>query len=101
MSVSFCNENPHKLTHKWFDSNKFYAGYYVAIGMNSFLYKTHSDIMQKAPKSLYSQSITLCLPVWILKISEALKQQPTFNCFAAAETMINEESTYFNILNST
>ena len=35
MSVSFCNENP----------NKFYAGYYVATGMKSFLYETHSDIL--------------------------------------------------------
>ena len=39
--------------------------------------------------------------VWILKISVALKQQPDFNCFAAAETTISEESTYFNIFNST
>ena len=101
MSVSFCNENPNKLTQKWLISNKFYAGYYVATGMNSFLYKTHSDIMYKAPKSFYSQSITLCSPVWILKISVSLKQQPTFNCFAAAETTISEESTYFNIFNST
>ena len=45
MSVSFCNENPNKLTQKWLVSNKFYAGYYVVTGMNSFLYKTHSDIM--------------------------------------------------------
>ena len=94
MSVSFCNENPNKLTQKWLVSNKFYAGYYVATGMNSFLYK-------KAPKSLYSRSITLCSPVWILKISEALKQQPAFNCFTAAETTISEESTDFNIFNST
>ena len=52
-------------------------------------------------KSFYSQSITLCSPVWILKISVALKQQPDFNYFAAAETTISEESTYFNIFNST
>ena len=38
--------------------------------------------------------------VWILKISVALKQQLDFNCFAAAETTISEESTYFNIFNS-
>ena len=50
MSVSFCNENPNKLTQKWLVSNKFYAGYYVATGMNSFLYKTRSDIMQKPLK---------------------------------------------------
>ena len=101
MSVSFCNENPNKLTQKWLVSNKFYAGYYVATGMNSFLYKTHSDIMQKAPKSFHSQSITLCSPVWILKISIALKQQSTFDCCAAAETTISEESTDFNVFNST
>ena len=101
MSVSFCNENPNKLTQKWLISNKFYAGYYVATGMNSFLYKTHSDIMYMAPKSSNSQSITLCSPVWILKISVALKQQPDFNCFAAAETTISEESTDFTIYNST
>ena len=45
MSVSFYDENPNKLTQKWLISDKFYAGYYVATGMNSFLYKTHSDIM--------------------------------------------------------
>ena len=101
MSVSFCNENPNKLTQKWLVLNKLYAGYYVATGMNSFLYKTHLDIMLKVPKSFYSQSITLCSPVWILKISVALKLQPAFNCFAAAETTISEESTYFNIFNST
>ena len=32
MSVSFCNENPNKLTQKWLISNKFYAGYYVEMG---------------------------------------------------------------------
>ena len=45
MSVSFCNENPNKLTQKLLVSNKFYVGYYVATGMNSFSFKTHSDIM--------------------------------------------------------
>ena len=37
MSVSFCNENPNKLSQKLW--------YHVATGMNSFLSKTHSDIM--------------------------------------------------------
>ena len=44
MIVSFWNKNPNKLTQKLLISNKFYAGYYVATGMISFLYKTHSDI---------------------------------------------------------
>ena len=30
-----------------------------------------------------------------------LKQQPAFNCFADTEITISEESTYFNIFNST
>ena len=59
MSVSFCNENPNKLTQKWLVSNKFYTGYYVSI-------ITHLDTMLKAPKIFYSQSITLCSPVWVL-----------------------------------
>ena len=45
MSVSFYDENPNELTQKWLISDKFYAGYYKATGMNSFLYETHSDIM--------------------------------------------------------
>ena len=69
--------------------------YHVATGMSSFLNKTHSDVMQKAHKSFYSQSITLCSPVWI----QALKQQPAFKCFAAAETTISDQkSIYSNIL---
>ena len=39
MSVSFYNENPNKLTQKWLISDTFYAGYYVATGMNSSLNK--------------------------------------------------------------
>ena len=45
MSVSFFTENLNKLTQKWLISNKFYTGYDEATGMNSFLYKIHSDIM--------------------------------------------------------
>ena len=57
---------------------------------------------KKASKSFYSQSITLCSPVCILYISIALKQQPAFNCFAAAETtIIDQKSTYSNIFSST
>ena len=43
MSVSFWNENPNKLIQKWLEWILLW--YHVATDMNSFLNKTHSDIM--------------------------------------------------------
>ena len=65
MSVSFWNEDLNKRIQKWLVSNIFTL---VSCGnrdelvleQNSFRY--HVDFMNKAPKSFYSQSITLCSP---------------------------------------
>ena len=63
--------------------------YHVATGLSSFSNKTHSNI--KAPK-------TLCSLVWILKISIALKQQPAFNCSAAATTTISDQKKAYILI---
>ena len=60
--------------------------YELVLEWNSFGYHV------KGPKKfLFPEHYS---PVWILQISIALKQQPVFNCFAAAEKTISDRKKY-------